>query len=193
MALCPGLHEWAGTRKNIHPLTPIVVINRPLSASSIYYDPWHPPGSIYTPDSLFPQSLSKFSLVYLLAWHPPLHTPYIYSPNHRLLFAIHAHTIATHFTVVPRSCHLILISLSLSHILLYHPLQLQLNWYSSTRVSKQCVESLPLSASRSVSYSWLRFKYPSLIWLIDDITVRVTGGLQKTVHIIPKGYLVGWL
>jgi len=24
----------------------------------------------------FPQSLSKFSLVYLLAWHPPLHTPY---------------------------------------------------------------------------------------------------------------------
>ena len=26
--------------------------------------------------SLFPQSLSKFSLVYLLAWHPPFHTPY---------------------------------------------------------------------------------------------------------------------
>ena len=32
--------------------------------------------------SLFPQSLSKFSLVYLLAWHPPLHTPYVSSPNH---------------------------------------------------------------------------------------------------------------
>ena len=30
----------------------------------------------------------KFSLVYLLAWHPPLHTPY----NHCLLFAAHAHT-----------------------------------------------------------------------------------------------------
>ena len=29
------------------------------------------------PDSLFPQYLSKFSLVYLLGWHPPLHTPYI--------------------------------------------------------------------------------------------------------------------
>ena len=39
----------------------------------------------------FPQSLSKFSLVYLLVWHPPLHTPYISSPNHCLLFAAHAH------------------------------------------------------------------------------------------------------
>jgi len=33
----------------------------------------------------FPQSLSKFSLVYLLAWHLPLHTPYISSPNRCLL------------------------------------------------------------------------------------------------------------
>jgi len=31
-----------------------------------------------------PQSLSKFSLVYLLAWHPPLHTPYISSSSHYL-------------------------------------------------------------------------------------------------------------
>jgi len=40
----------------------------------------------------FPQSLFKFSLVYLLAWQPPLHTPYISSPNHCLLFTAHAHT-----------------------------------------------------------------------------------------------------
>ena len=51
---------------------------------------------------LFPQSLSKFSLVYLLAWHPPLHTPFISSPNHCHLFAAHAHTIATCFAVVSR-------------------------------------------------------------------------------------------
>jgi len=38
----PGQSGWDGTRRNIHPLTPIVVINRPLSASPIYYDPWHP-------------------------------------------------------------------------------------------------------------------------------------------------------
>ena len=35
---------------------------------------WHPPCLIHVPDNLFPQSLSKFSLVYLLAWHFPLHT-----------------------------------------------------------------------------------------------------------------------
>jgi len=64
---CPGQPGWASTRRNIHPLTPIVVINCPLSASSIYYDPWHLPCSIHEPENLFPQSLSKFSVVYLLA------------------------------------------------------------------------------------------------------------------------------
>ena len=39
-----------------------------LSAFSIYYDTWHPPYSIHMLYSLFPQSLSKFSLVYLLAF-----------------------------------------------------------------------------------------------------------------------------
>jgi len=106
-----GQRGWAGTRRNIHPLIPIVVINHPLSASSIYYDPWHPPCSIYVPDSLFVQHLSEFSLVYLLTWHSPLHTPYISSPN-RLLFTAHAHSIATCFAVIPRLCHLILVSLS---------------------------------------------------------------------------------
>ena len=37
----------------------------------------------------FSQSLSKFSLVYLLVWHPPLHIPYITSPSHCLLFTAH--------------------------------------------------------------------------------------------------------
>jgi len=68
LGFCPGQPGWASTRKNIHPLTPIVVINHPLFTSSIYYDPWHPPCSIYMPDSLF-------------------------APKHCLLFAAHAHTI----------------------------------------------------------------------------------------------------
>jgi len=38
-ALCPGLPEWAGARRNSHPLTPVLVIKHPLSTSSIYYDP----------------------------------------------------------------------------------------------------------------------------------------------------------
>jgi len=58
------------------------------------------------------KTMIGFSLVYLLAWHPPLHTPYISSPNRCLLFTVHAHTIATCFAVVLRLCHLILVSLS---------------------------------------------------------------------------------
>jgi len=51
--------------------------------------------AIYVLGSLIAQSLSKSSLVNLLVWHPPLHTPYISSPNHCLLFAAHTHTIGT--------------------------------------------------------------------------------------------------
>ena len=58
----------------------------------------------------FPQSLSKFSLDYLLAWHPPFHTPYNSSPNHCLIFAAHAHTITTCFAEVLKLCHQILVS-----------------------------------------------------------------------------------
>ena len=32
-----------------------------LICSLIFYDPWHPPWSIYMPSSLFPQSVFKFS------------------------------------------------------------------------------------------------------------------------------------
>ena len=58
--ICLGQPGWADARRNIHPLTPIMVINCPLYASSIYYDPWHPPCSIHAPDNLFPQSLQVF-------------------------------------------------------------------------------------------------------------------------------------
>jgi len=70
-------------------------------------------------DSLFAQPLSKSSLVYLLVWNPPLHTPYISSPNHCVIFAIHVQTIATYFAVVWRLCHLFLVSLSTLYLELY--------------------------------------------------------------------------
>jgi len=69
--------------------------HHPLSASSIYYDTQHPLCSIYLPDSLSPQYLCKFSMVYLFTWHHPIYTPYISSPNHCLLFIAHAHTCST--------------------------------------------------------------------------------------------------
>ena len=38
-ALCQGLPESAATSRNVHPLTPIPIVKRPLSTCSIYYDP----------------------------------------------------------------------------------------------------------------------------------------------------------
>jgi len=128
----------------------IVVINHPLHASSIFYDPWHPPCSIYVPDSRFPQSLSKFSLIDLLAWHPPLNTPYISSPNHCLLFAAHALTITACFVVVPKLCHLILVSLTTLYLELYFV-------YSS------CTPSMPLSIFLFFQFPYFAFSALTLL------------------------------
>ena len=84
----PGQPGWAGTRRNIHPLTPIVVISHPLSTSSIYYNPWYPPCSIYVPDSLFAQFLSKFSLGLPLG----LATSTSYSIHFFQVLETHTHT-----------------------------------------------------------------------------------------------------
>ena len=99
-ALCPGLPRWAGTRRNIHPLTPILIIRHPISTSSIYYNPQHPPCSSCVPDSPFPQPLFRSSLVFTLVWDLRLHTPCISLPNRHLFFTTHAHTIATCFPVL---------------------------------------------------------------------------------------------
>ena len=56
------------------------------------------------------------SLVYLLVWSPPPHIPYISSPNQCLLFAAHAHTIATSFAVVSILYHVFLVFLSTPYL-----------------------------------------------------------------------------
>jgi len=89
--------------RNNHPLKPILNINHLLSASSIYYDPEHPPCSIYVSDSL------SASVQVLFGLAPPLHTPCISSPNDSLPFATHAYNNATCFAVVPRLCHITII------------------------------------------------------------------------------------
>jgi len=66
--------------------------------------------------NLFAQPLSMSSLVYLLVWSPPPHIPHTSSPNQCLLFATHAHTIATCFAVVPRLYHLFLVLLSTPYL-----------------------------------------------------------------------------
>ena len=54
--------------------------------------------------------------LYLLVWSPPPHIPYISSPNQCLLFATHAHTIATCFAVVSRLYYLFLVFLSTPYL-----------------------------------------------------------------------------
>jgi len=68
--------------------------------------------TVYVFDSPLWQPLSGSSLVFLLVWDPQLHTPYISSPSHHLLFATYSHTIAVFSAVIPMLCHLFLISLS---------------------------------------------------------------------------------
>ena len=74
-------------------------------------------------DSLFAQSLSEFTLVYLLVWNPLdhfilhtlLHLIIVFFMQH-----MHAHNIATCFAVVvPRLCHLFLVSLSTLYLILH--------------------------------------------------------------------------
>jgi len=110
MALSPGPPGWASTSRNIHPLTPILIIGHPLSTSSIYYDPQYPPCSTYVLDSPFRQPLSRSALVFLLVWDPLLLTLNVSLPNHHLLFTTHAHTIAACSAAIIMLCHLFLIS-----------------------------------------------------------------------------------
>ena len=90
-AVCPGQPGWAGTRRNIHPLTPILVNVLFLSPFSICNGPRHPLYSAYVLDSPLEQPVSRSFLVFLVL-NPQLHTPCISSPNHHYLFAAHAHT-----------------------------------------------------------------------------------------------------
>ena len=92
-AVCPGQPALAGTRRNIHPLTPILVNVLLLSLFSICNGPRHPLYSAYVLDSPLEQPLSRSSLVFpLVLNYPQLHTLCISSPNHHHLFAAHAHT-----------------------------------------------------------------------------------------------------
>ena len=110
---CLGQPGWAGIRRNIHPLTPIVVINRLLSASSIYYDPWHPPCSIHT-RTIFFYNLSP-SFLWSKSWPGTLHF-ILHTLFHPIIVFLSQHipipSQPVLLSVVPRICHLILVSLS---------------------------------------------------------------------------------
>jgi len=67
--------------------SPNMVINHPLSATSIYYNPWHPLCSIYVHDSLF-HNLSP-SFLWSTSWPGLRFVPSVL-PNQRC-WAQHSH------------------------------------------------------------------------------------------------------
>ena len=84
-----GLPGWVGTRRNIHPLTSILIIRHPLSTSSIYYDPYYPSCSINVPDSPF-HNLTPGPLGSVFFWSGTLY--FILQTFYLPKAHIHAHT-----------------------------------------------------------------------------------------------------
>jgi len=95
------------------------------------------------PSSLFNlhawQSFSTISLQVFfgqpLGRYPPLHTPYISSPNHCLLFTTHAHTIATCFVVVPKLCGRLCCRRRIATSILTHQLWQRYNYDTTMTLS----------------------------------------------------------
>ena len=104
-------HPPSWSSSNLYQLLPSTMIHSIL------------PVQITCLEIFFAQRLSTSSLVYLLVWSPPPHIPYTSSPNQCLLFAAHAHTVATWFAAVPSLYHLFLVFLSTPYLELYllHP------------------------------------------------------------------------
>ena len=117
-ALCPGLPGWAGTRRNIHPLTypdhhPTFISFFHLLrsvASSLF--------SLHTWQSFCTTSLQVlFGLP--LGLDPSTSHSIHFFTSQCLLFAAHAHTITTCFVVVPILYPLFLVSFSTFYLELH--------------------------------------------------------------------------
>jgi len=114
-ALCPGLPRWAGTSRNIHP--PTILIIQFLSASSIYHDPYHPPRSNYVLGNLFAQPLSMSSLV--TSWSGALHLIFHTFLHPIIVFFSQHMPIPSQPILLYISYHLFLVYLSTPYLELY--------------------------------------------------------------------------
>ena len=87
-AVCPGQPVSASTRRNIHPLTPILVNVLPLSPFSFWNGPWHPLYSAYVltvlSNNLFPGPLwsSPWSWTLNFILHTFLHPVIVIFSQH---------------------------------------------------------------------------------------------------------------
>jgi len=69
--LCLRQPKCVGTGRNIYPLTPIMAVNYPLSASSIFYDPWFLPVQFVCPTVFFHNVFQSF--LWSISWSGTLH------------------------------------------------------------------------------------------------------------------------
>jgi len=174
---CLGQPGWAGSRNKHSPTH--TYCDHQSSLTCFLHLLWSMASSLFNlrASSLFPQSLSKFSFIYLLVWHPPLHTPYISTSNHCLIFAAHAYTIATCFAVVPRLCHLNLVSLSTLYLeLLYLTPHIHLTILISAHWSATSVSFLTGQVSllcNILLHTQLLYNLPLNI---NDISLLVSNG-----------------
>jgi len=72
--LWPFVQYYPGEEETHHPVTPILIINHPLTVSSIYYNPQHPPSLIYMPNTLFGTTSLQVLFGFPLGLEPS--TPY---------------------------------------------------------------------------------------------------------------------
>jgi len=113
------------------------------------------------PDSLFSTISHSLSLVYLLAWHLPLHTLYISSPNHCLLLLV------TEYATSYSSTHSLLLWVLLStskHFL--HLLQSIAASLFSCQVwqYRQHLHTWQLNKEAAVDCSKCIVHQPSVLW-----------------------------
>jgi len=133
MTLCLGLSRWVSSFLTAHehiigysvpypgePVPEETFTHSHLSRSSTILYQLPSSTTIHSSLPVHFTCLTATSLQVLLVWNLPVHTPHISSPNHCLLFVTHAHTITTCYAVIPRLCHLFLVSLSTLYLKLYH-------------------------------------------------------------------------
>jgi len=123
---------------------------------SFFHLPWSIASSLFKLHAWQSFSTTSFHDLFglPLGLQPPPHIPYISSPNQCLLFAAHAHTIATCFAVVSVLYHLFLIFLSTPYLeLCFLPWHYTSIWPFS---SLQCTVDL---------ISLVLWSYPRLNWV----------------------------
>jgi len=125
-------------------------------------------------------------------------------PNHCLLFASHVHTIANCFAVVPRLCHLILVSQlitwnSIFYLNITHPsdhsqLKCHLIFfpYGPGLTSMQCTTLCTTDVQSPSHYQWYIHIGKQWYQLLEFIPLNSNSGLRSCMNITIHTQHVSW-